>query len=392
MSNPKHTLTTFISVIIIALAFIVTLGLSAPGIAFAQSDELAPIDEPLQHSEEDIADLMARATGGEKEAQASLGLAYMIGNGVLQDEAEARYWIEKGAETREAYSLSILATFYRFSGTDEEKELEIPLRIEAADKGDRASQAYVGEAYYRGAIDGEPDYEKAGDYLLPAAEEFNPVAIYYLGLMSYFGRGVEEDKALGIEMIESAANLGHTDAQYDMAGIYEGGDTVEQDPEIALEWYLKAANKGHARAQWNAGMAYVMGEVVDKDPVKAVEWFLQSAAQDDTNGMNSLAVMYATGDGIQQDFEKAFNLYHKAALMGEGHGAKGIGTMYLLGQHVEADNYSAAVWFQIGALMGNEIAANALESNFTSRNSAEVMEGIRSQAVQWLEENQIPYN
>ena len=108
-------------------------------------------------TEEEIADLRARAEGGDAEAQLVLGYIYEEGLGVPEDDAEAVRW-------------------YRL----------------AAEQGDAAAQFNLGLMYANGEGVPEDDAEAIRWYRL-AAEQGNAWSQFNLGLMYANGRGVPQD-------------------------------------------------------------------------------------------------------------------------------------------------------------------------------------------------------
>lgn len=57
------------------------------------------------------------------------------------------------------------------------------------------------------------------------------------------GEGAPQDDSKVMEWLESAANQGHVDAQFNLAVIYDKGERLLQDYPKAMVWYLKAAFK-----------------------------------------------------------------------------------------------------------------------------------------------------
>src|SRR3569832_1748691 len=84
------------------LAGVVSLTTAAVNEAPAKAD-LPP--EMLQ--------LERRAQGGDVAAQAELGAAYSLGNGVDKDFGQARQWLSRAADKGNAIAQSLLAYLYR---------------------------------------------------------------------------------------------------------------------------------------------------------------------------------------------------------------------------------------------------------------------------------------
>ncbi|HWA44358.1 MAG TPA: CHASE2 domain-containing protein [Hypericibacter adhaerens] len=75
-----------------------------------------------------------------------------------------------------------------------------------------------------------------------------------------------------IEQLESDAQNGIAQAQYQLAKAYRDGAGVTQSVETALRWLRAAADQGDARAQRNLGLRYVRGNGVPKDDREALFW------------------------------------------------------------------------------------------------------------------------
>ena len=60
---------------------------------------------------------------------------------------------------------------------------------------------------------------------------------------------------------------------------YYNGDGVTQDYAEAKKWFLKAADQGHAEAQFNIAGMYLNGKGVTQNYTEAKIWFLKAAEQ-----------------------------------------------------------------------------------------------------------------
>ena len=56
-----------------------------------------------------------------------------------------------------------------------------------------------------------------------------------------------------------------------------GGNGVEQNYDAALDWFMKAAELGDSDAMYNLGVMYYSGEGVEMDESTANEWFKKAA-------------------------------------------------------------------------------------------------------------------
>lgn len=79
------------------------------------------------------------------------------------------------------------------------------------------------------------------------------------------------------------AELGDTEAQYNLGVLYDEGSGVDQDLARAAHWYHKAADQGFVDAQTNLGIMYYQGQGVVRDLEKADHWFQKAASQGDAD-------------------------------------------------------------------------------------------------------------
>lgn len=127
-----------------------------------------------------------------------------------------------------------------------------------------------------------------GIRLLEVAANQNEAEAQYMLSGEYFGMFGTEDNVnyeKGKYWLLKAANLGHTKAET-AAGefYYHGNNGFGQNYHESLKWYKRVATKGaettHAAAQYNIGLFYLYGYGVEVDRKEAKRWFEKSA----TNG------------------------------------------------------------------------------------------------------------
>ena len=70
---------------------------------------------------------------------------------------------------------------------------------------------------------------------------------------------------------------GNADAQFELAGLYAGGEGVKQNLTEAVKWYRKAAEQGHDGAQYKLGLSYQNGKGVPQSDTEAYIWLNISA-------------------------------------------------------------------------------------------------------------------
>jgi hypothetical protein len=109
----------------------------------------------------------------------------------------------------------------------------LPLDPGPAQAGDlwRAAKA----AYAR------QDYVKAAELLIPLAERGDPASQAYLGFMFEHGRGVPQNYTEAAYWYRRSGEQGFSTAQYTLGLLYDKGFGVPQDPVESYKWLILAA-------------------------------------------------------------------------------------------------------------------------------------------------------
>ncbi len=109
------------------------------------------------------------AERGEAEAQANLGHAYGVGEGVSQDHAQAVAWTRKAAEQGHAMGQSYLGYLYvHGNGVPQDYAQAIAWMRKAAEQGESGAQRNLG-AMYENGMGVQKDYVKAHKWFNLAA-------------------------------------------------------------------------------------------------------------------------------------------------------------------------------------------------------------------------------
>jgi alpha/beta superfamily hydrolase/outer membrane lipoprotein-sorting protein len=145
------------------------------------------------------------AEQGYAPAQHNLGVLYLRGQGVPQDDAIAAQWFRQAAEQGYAPAQTNLGGLY--------------------DQGRGMAQ----------------DYSAAMHWYHKAAEQGYAGAQNNMGDMYEQGRGVAQDYAAAARWYRLAAEQGLAVAQLSIGGLYEQGRGVAQDAVQALMWVTLAA-------------------------------------------------------------------------------------------------------------------------------------------------------
>lgn len=157
--------------------------------------------------------------------------------------------------------------------------------------------------------------------LLPACEEGNQDAIYWMFMAYLYGLGVEEDCDKALEYLTIIANYGYPDMQCELGKEYvtidwscitHDEEELENKEHEAFKWFAKSAEQGNVEAMFCLGECYRDGAGVDQDYEKAFEWFAKAAELGYEEAMPDLAFLYERGAGVEKNLDAAAEWYDKA--------------------------------------------------------------------------------
>jgi len=156
----------------------------------------------------DFASINAAALSGSSRAQLGLGLAYLNGAGVTEDDARAAHWLESSATAGDAVAQYWLATLFEHG------------------KGEHADAAEAIRWYEAAALQG------------------NLKAMYKLAVSYAEGWGTRQNYGEAARWFSRAAEYGFVNAQFNLGVLYEHGYGVPQSLLDSYKWYALAAAQG----------------------------------------------------------------------------------------------------------------------------------------------------
>lgn len=206
-----------------------------------------------------------------------------------------------------------------------------------AEQGDPGAQLLLGLMYYFGQGVDRNIVESAKWMELSAEKTKIPLSQQIVGNNYLLGDGVEKNVAKGIHWLRLAARQGFAPAQFDLAKVLEEGIGGEINLTEAAHLY-ELANLQPTK-NWNGfsaidamknnsfevpvatlielktrlGLIYFNGNGVTEDPARAATFFLEAMQLGGTFACCFLAAMYEDGVGVEQNYHKAVELYKTAA-------------------------------------------------------------------------------
>ena len=250
-----------------------------------------------------------------------------------------------------------------------------------AEEGNPKAQYYLGVLYHdtNRAVEGvPPDWRESAKWYALAAEQGHRTAQFHLGIQLENGLGIPEDRAEAVKWYRLSAEQGYAPAQSNLGNMYERGSGIPEDKAEAVKWYTLAAEQGDAteveiqssgvpdppwfvgRAQFRLGLMYDDGDGVPQDHREAVKWYSLAAERGLGRAQFRLGVMYANGRGVPEDKAEAVKWYSLAAEQGWGEAGFTLGRMYDDGDGVPEDDREAVKWHTIGAEQRVAESQNAL--------------------------------
>ena len=123
---------------------------------------------------------------------------------------------------------------------------------------------------------------EARKYFIKAAEKNNALGQFWGGWFLLRGEGGPADPVKGVDLLESAAVQGISDAMLLLSRVYlegyivNGRTVIREDHPLALRYLRRAAAGGNRRAALALGDWYLKGGPVQPDLTVAIEWFKQA--------------------------------------------------------------------------------------------------------------------
>ncbi len=199
-------------------------------------------------------------------AQYTLGLMYLQGRDVAENEKLALFWLKKSADQDYYLALHRLGKIYLSDDVVEtDPEVAVKYIIQAAQKGYAPSQYLLGMMYQTGES---------------GLAENQQTALRWLNLAAGQGHKMAKQVLVGLSNGDESNVSSNAQAAFDTGfNFLKGRGGVDRDYKQAAEWFSKAAEQGHADAQYNLGELYNRGRGVKKNKKTAQKWYKAAAEQ-----------------------------------------------------------------------------------------------------------------
>lgn len=193
-------------------------------------------------------------------------------------------------------------------------------------------------------------YEELAERLLELSNEENPYAFYYMGSLYENGNGVEQNNNLALSYYITADKMGLPQAKYQMGLTCEFGRCgVTQSYEVAFKIYKEAADLGHSDAQCQIGGLYERGYGVEQNHETAAHYYKLASDQENERAKFLLADCHMNGIGVNKNVTEALKLFHQAANLGNGNSQLILAVRYRHGDELPIDYLKAYLYADMAA-------------------------------------------
>ncbi len=144
--------------------------------------------------------------------------------------------------------------------------------------------------------------------------------------------------------LTSAAALGNSGAQYQLAMLHRDGELVSKDDKESMDLLMRSAEAGYAQAQYELAVCYDFGDYLPMDTAKAVEWYRKAAEQGVTGAMVNLACILEGDRGVDTNYPEMLYWYRRAAENGHTLGQSNYGRCLYYGIGTEKKLPEAVRW------------------------------------------------
>jgi TPR repeat protein len=186
-----------------------------------------------------------------------------------------------------------------------------------------------------------------------------------------------EHYATAFRAWQGLAEDGESEAQNNIAYLYEHGYGVKQSYTRAIEWYKKAAAQDSAEAKHNLGMLAFNGYGMRQDYMAAKRYFTDAASQELPDSHYMLGLIYYQGHGVKTNPARAREHFLDAAKLGNPLGQFMTALMFQGGEGHPAEKtepLKAFIWGMVSKMQlsksvqekATELARSCFESGYTS--------------------------
>ena len=271
---------------------------------------------PRPHSQKDINRLRERAEKGFVLEQVELADAYLNGNGVTQDVAQAAHWYLKAAESGDAGAENQIGYFYMEGvGVSADSERAFHWFQLSSASGLAIAKVNLGVAYLRG-FGVRPDPLMARQLFREAVEKGVGEGAAYLAVMDQSGLGHSVDRVSAERWLEMGVRLHSPKAAFDLAYLYSCTEGHPHNLQRAASLLRAAAGEGYLPAKNNLGLLLANHPELASSGEESRHLLFEASSEGNWKSSVLMGILARDGNGVAADPNKAWYYFHLAGLQG----------------------------------------------------------------------------
>ncbi len=342
------------------------------------------------------AGITTKANHGDKQAQYKLAMMYLSGNGLPNNIALAKSWLQKSAQQGHLQAQYQLGLIYAQNQQGWKKSL---FWLTQASKQGHQDAGYAIPAIIS-THNNQGDIKEAWRWLYHGLRKHEPKIVYNfavirkngeLGLTqsdSQFAERLtfaanhniiyaQNDAAIynvlqneknknNLKWLESAGKAGDNIAQFNLGLLFARGNSFSPNDEKALYWWKLAESNNNSKAQLLLGLFYHIGRGTGRSEQDAIHWYEKAAKNKTADALFNLAMIYYHGRGVNQDYKKAAQYLKQLASQNDSKAQNLYASLFLDGKGVNYSPETAVAWFTRAARLGNINAMFNLATQYRS--------------------------
>lgn len=261
-----------------------------------------------------------------------------------QNYQEAITWLKKAAANGDMRVCGYIGTSYMNSKNYREAILWLK---KALDNGDTHAYLGLGKCYFE-----QQNYQEAYKCAKIAVDNGIESASFLMGIMLYYGHGVQQDYNQAFKWLKMAAGYGAYNAYGILASMYAFGQGTAQNPTEAFKCAKIAADNGIITSYFKVGTMYSNGEGVEQNDQEAYKWIKKAAEAKDPYSYGALGIMYYQGIGTAIDLKEAYRIAKIGAEYEDPEAMALLARMYREGKGVSKSLIDSFEWQKKAAEKG----------------------------------------
>lgn len=261
-----------------------------------------------------------------------------------QNYQEAITWLKKAAANGDMRVCGYIGTSYMNSKNYREAILWLK---KALDNGDTHAYLGLGKCYFE-----QQNYQEAYKCAKIAVDNGIESASFLMGIMLYYGHGVQQDYNQAFKWLKMAAGYGAYNAYDILVSMYAFGQGTAQNPTEAFKCAKIAADNGIITSYFKVGTMYSNGEGVEQNDQEAYKWIKKAAEAKDPYSYGALGIMYYQGIGTAIDLKEAYRIAKIGAEYENPEAMELLARMYREGKDVSKSIIDSFEWQKKAAEKG----------------------------------------